>query len=134
MINFTEIFNNINYIFILFCYIVTKIYSLAIEFRVFLQIFFTINPYNYPLRLMWIWTNPVFTVGRKLYPYFITIDICPIVNLMLLKKLSAFLHIFLVKYKTQSKILSNLITNSLSFNYKKKALIILKRYILNYVR
>ena len=71
-----------------------KVWILAAELRILIQMFLNINPYFYPVYYLWLGTDPMFNFGRKLYPKILGLDLCPLINFTIAQKIEAQLDLF----------------------------------------
>jgi uncharacterized protein YggT (Ycf19 family) len=66
-----------------------RIWILAAELRIMIQMFLNINPYFYPVYYLWLGTDPMFNFGRKLYPKLMGFDLCPFINFTIAQKIES---------------------------------------------
>ena len=71
-----------------------RVWILAAELRIMIQMFLNINPYFYPVYYIWLVTDPMFNFGRKLYPKLMGFDLCPFINFTIAQKIEGQLDLF----------------------------------------
>jgi uncharacterized protein YggT (Ycf19 family) len=66
-----------------------RVWILAAELRIMIQMFLNINPYFFPVYYLWLATDPMFNFGRKFYPKLMGFDLCPFINFTIAQKIES---------------------------------------------